>query len=90
MQTRREMPIETYASEQLSRRRKKIRRRGPKIGHLTPEQLHSLRIQVKKTRYAVEFFSSVYGSKTSAKRRKKVASILRQLQDCLGGMQITL
>lgn len=81
---RREMPIKIYAAEQLSLRRKKIRRRGAKISRLSPEQLHGLRIQVKKARYAVEFFSSVYGGNKSAKRRKKVVSTLRQLQDCLG------
>ncbi len=86
MRIRREMPIETYAAEQLSRRRKKIRRRGAKIGQLSPEQLHTLRIQVKKARYAAEFFSSVYGGKRLAKRRKKVVSCLRQLQNCLGGL----
>ena len=86
MQIRRETPIETYAAEQLSRRRKKIRRRGAKISQLSPEQLHTLRIQVKKARYAAEFFSSVYGGKKLAKRRKKVVSCLRQLQNCLGGL----
>ena len=84
MRIRREMPIKIYAAEQLSLRRKKIRRRGAKISRLSPEQLHSWRIQVKKARYAVEFFSSVYGGNKSAKRRKKVVSTLRQLQDCLG------
>ena len=86
MRTRRERPIELHAAEQLSRRRKKIRRRGARIDHLNAEQLHRLRIQVKKARYAVEFFSSVFDGKKSAKRRKKVASSLRQLQNCLGGL----
>ena len=86
MRLRREMPIKTYAAEQLSRRCKKIRRRGAKIDHLDAEQLHRLRIQVKKARYAVEFFSSVYGGKKSVKRRKNVLSSLRQLQNCLGGL----
>ena len=86
MRIRREMPIKIYAAEQLSLRRKKIRRRGAKIGRLSPEQLHGLRIQVKKARYAVEFFSSVYGGNKSAKRRKKIVSSLRQLQNCLGGL----
>ena len=86
MRIRREMPIETYAAEQLSRRRKKIRRQGAKIDQLSPEQLHTLRIQVKKARYAVEFFSSVYGGKKLAKRRKKVVTSLRQLQNYLGGL----
>jgi triphosphatase len=86
MRARREMPIEIHAAEQLSRRRKRIRRRGAKIGDLSPEQLHRLRIQVKKTRYAAEFFSSVYQGKKSAERCKKILSSLRQLQNCLGGI----
>jgi triphosphatase len=84
MRTRREMPIEIYAAEQLSQRRKRIRRRGAKIGDLSPEQLHRLRIQVKKARYAAEFFSSVYKGKRAVKRCKKVLSSLMQLQNCLG------
>ena len=42
MRARREMPINIRAAEQLSQRRKKIRRRGAKIGDLSPEQLHRL------------------------------------------------
>ena len=80
------MPIEIYAAEQLSQRRKKIRRRGANIGDLNPEQLHRLRIQVKKARYAAEFFSSVYEGKKAAKRCKKVVSSLMRLQNCLGGI----
>ncbi len=86
MRARREMPIEIHAAKQLSRRRKRIRRRGAEIGDLSPEQLHKLRIQVKKTRYAAEFFSSVYQGKKSAKRGKKILSSLMQLQNCLGGI----
>jgi len=86
VRARREMPIELHAANQLSQRRKKIRRRGAKIGDLSPEQLHILRIQVKKTRYAAEFFSSVYQGKKAAKRRKTILSSLTQLQNCLGGI----
>ena len=79
------MPIEIHAAEQLSQRRKRIRRRGAKIGDSSPEQLHRLRIQVKKARYAAEFFSSVYQGKKATKRCEKVVSSLMQLQNCLGG-----
>jgi CHAD domain-containing protein len=84
MRTRREMPIETYAAEQLSQRRKKIRRRGAKIDSLDPQQLHRLRIQVKKARYATEFLNGVFHEKKSAKRCKEIKSSLTQLQNCLG------
>jgi inorganic triphosphatase YgiF len=86
MRASREMPIEIYAANQLSRRRKKIRRRGAKIGNLSPEQLHRLRIQGKKARYAAELFSSVYQGKKSAKRSKNIISSLMQMQNCLGGI----
>ncbi len=82
---RRAIPIETLAAEQLSQRRKKIRRRGAEIGELSPEQLHQLRIQIKKTRYATEFFASFYQGKKTAKRCEKFRSALKQLQNCLGG-----
>ena len=86
MRSRRQKPIEIYAAEQLSRRRKKIRRRGAKLSDLPPEQLHRLRIQVKKARYATEFFSGMYQGKKAAKRRKAIRSFLMELQDCLGGI----
>jgi triphosphatase len=85
MAARRAIPIETLAAEQLSRRRKKIRRRGAEIGELSPEQLHRLRIQIKKTRYATEFFACVYQGKKNEKRCEKFRSALKQLQNCLGG-----
>jgi triphosphatase len=80
----REMPIEVFASEQLSRRYKRIKRRGARINDRDPEQLHRLRIEVKKARYATEFFSGLYHGKKSAKQRKKMKSSLMQLQGCLG------
>jgi triphosphatase len=86
MRARREMPIEIFAAEQLSQRRKKIRRRGARINNLNPQQLHGLRIQVKKARYATEFFSGLFQGKKPAKRCKKIKSSLVQLQNCLGKM----
>jgi inorganic triphosphatase YgiF len=82
---RRAMPVEMLAAAQLAQRRKKIRRRGAKIDDLDPEQLHKLRIQIKKTRYATEFFAGTFRSKKAAKRHEKFHSSLKQLQNCLGG-----
>ncbi|WP_425908176.1 CHAD domain-containing protein [Nitrobacter sp. TKz-YC02] len=84
MRTRRDMPIELYAAEQLSRRCKRIKRRGARIDGLNAEQLHRLRIQVKKVRYAIEFFADLYHRKKSAKQHKKIRASLTQLQNCLG------
>jgi triphosphatase len=84
IRAQREMPIGIYASEQLSRRYKRIRRRGARINELDPEQLHQLRIQVKKARYATEFFSGLYDGKKTTKQCKKTKSSLMQLQGHLG------
>ena len=81
---RRELPIEIFAADQLSHRCKRIKRRGRRIGDLDPEQLHRLRIQVKKARYATDFFGSVYHGKKSAKQCRKIKSSLMQLQNSLG------
>ena len=81
---RSEIPIEIYAADQLSHRYRRIRRRGRRIDDLNPEQLHGLRIQVKKARYASDFFSGLYRGKKSAKQCKKVKSSLMQLQNSLG------
>src|SRR5262245_7984781 len=85
IRARSEMPIEIHAAEQLSRRRKRLRRKGAKIAKLSPAQLHSLRIQVKKTRYAAEFFSGTYSGRKSARRCKRILKSLGQLQNYLGG-----
>src|SRR6266700_428793 len=84
MRAQRDMPIEIFASEQLSRRYKRVRRRGARINKLDPEQLHRLRIDVKKARYATEFFSRLYDGKKIGKQCKKMKSCLMQLQGCLG------
>jgi triphosphatase len=84
LRARRELPVEIYAARQLSLRRKKIRRRGARINSLNLQQLHSLRLQVKKARYATEFFSGLFHGKKSTKRRKTVKASLMQLQNSLG------
>ncbi len=82
---RRAAPIGALVIEQLSSRRKKIRRRGARIGELDPEQLHRLRIQIKKTRYATEFFAILFQGKKASRRHQKFHAALKELQNGLGG-----
>src|SRR5262245_26602890 len=82
---RRAASIVALATEQLSRRRKKIRRQGAKIDDLDPPQRHRLRIQIKKTRYATEFFSSLFEGRKAARRQRKFHAALKELQNILGG-----
>jgi len=78
--------ISEFAAEQLDRRWKKIRKRGRKLRELDPRRRHKLRIQVKKTRYAGEFFAGVFASRKANRRRKTFLRTIEPLQDCLGDL----
>jgi inorganic triphosphatase YgiF len=81
---RREQPIEIVARTQLKRRLKKIRKRGRRLAKLDPHARHKLRIQVKKLRYATEFYKTVFPGKKKDKRRAAFLSALKRMQECFG------
>ena len=58
-------PVSELASQALSERWKKVVKRARGLATLTVEQRHELRKEQKKLRYAVEFFSSLYGRSVS-------------------------
>ena len=80
------LPIEIFAAEQLSLRRRKLRKKAKTFAGLDPPQRHKLRIQAKKLRYASGFFGSLFSGKQSDKRRKKFLAALETVQDCLGDL----
>ena len=65
-----DVAIEASAAEQLTRRFRKIRKRGRMLARLDARRRHKLRIQAKKVRYASEFFADLFPGKKAAKRRK--------------------
>jgi triphosphatase len=81
-----DLPIEVSAAEQLTRRWRKVRKKGKALAQLDAKSHHKLRIQAKKLRYAVEFFASLFPDKRSSKRRNKFAPALERLQDGLGDL----
>jgi len=83
---RNERPIEIYAAEQLTRRRKKIVKKAKIFCRLQPEQRHRLRIAVKKFRYIAEFVGSVFPAKKSTKRRTALLGSVKRIQNCLGAL----
>jgi triphosphatase len=84
LRERGETPIEVVARAQLSRRWKKIRKRGRRLAELDPRARHKLRIQAKKLRYATEFYKSVFTGKKKEKRRDAFLAALKDMQDCFG------
>src|SRR5215510_1707162 len=64
----------------------KVRKRGKQLAHLNANKRHKLRIQVKKLRYAAEFFSGLFQDKKAMRRQKKFMPALKRLQDGLGDL----
>src|SRR6185312_7735973 len=79
-------PVEILAGNALARRRKKIRRQAAHLDVLDDEQIHLLRLRIKKIRYAAEFFAGLFVGKKAEKRQKKFQSTLRRLQNSLGSL----
>ena len=80
------LPIEVFAGEQLSLRRRKIRKRAKSFAKLDARRRHKLRIQAKKLRYATDFFGGLFTDKRSDKQRNKFLAALESVQDCLGDL----
>ncbi len=81
-----DLPIETFAFEQLARRWRKVRKKGRVLAQLDSRSRHKLRIQTKKLRYAAEFFATLFTTKRAHKRRKQFLPALERLQDGLGDL----
>src|SRR5262249_18158806 len=86
VRSRGEGPIEVFAAEQLRRQWRKVRKRGKQLAQLNANKRHRLRIQVKKLRYAAQFFSELFRDNKARRRQKKFMSALKRLQDGLGDL----
>jgi triphosphatase len=76
--------IVAHAEEELTRRWRKIRKRGKNLAVLEPEDRHQLRIEIKKLRYAAEFFESLFKGSAARKAKKSAREVLESLQETLG------
>ncbi|MCK0512190.1 CHAD domain-containing protein [Aromatoleum buckelii] len=72
--------LRNFVRLQLTRLRKKVRRRFEAAADLVPAHLHALRIALKRLRYGVEFFAPLFPAKAS---RRYLERIVRA-QDALG------
>ncbi|HEX2554601.1 MAG TPA: CHAD domain-containing protein [Microvirga sp.] len=80
----REEPIEARARHELSRRWKRVLKRGRRLAALEAEPRHELRIEIKKLRYGAEFFAGLFGGRRAKERRRAVLEGLANLQETLG------
>jgi len=82
----RQQPVAVHAAQQIARRRKQCRRIGRDLDALTDAERHRVRIAVKKLRYTVDFFASLYGSRSGHKRKSEILRACQKLQDSLGAL----
>jgi inorganic triphosphatase YgiF len=77
-------PLSHFASHEIRRRHRRLLRPDggvrSALADLSPEARHRVRIDVKRLRYAVDFFSSLLGNK----RMARYVKILGEIQDLLG------
>ncbi|TAI61776.1 CHAD domain-containing protein [Bradyrhizobium sp. Leo170] len=81
-----DVPIEKFATDVLHRRTRKARKQGQHLDRLSPRARHKLRIRIKKIRYAVDFFETLFPAKRDRKRLKRLSSHLKKIQDALGAL----
>ncbi|WNV05627.1 CHAD domain-containing protein [Candidatus Methylospira mobilis] len=74
------LPVKTFAAAILTRRRRKAGKAGRHFRRLEPKARHALRIDLKKLRYASEFFRSLWPGKAA----REAALVVSSLQDELG------
>lgn len=78
--------IDRYASKALNRCHRRVERRGRHWDKLDDESRHRLRLQVKKLRYASEFFCELFPETKALDRQKEFFKALRALQTSLGDL----
>jgi inorganic triphosphatase YgiF len=81
---RRSQPVTVPAEEELGRHWKKIIKQGRNLVELDSEERHQVRIEIKKLRYATEFFESLFKGGGAKKRKRAALSTLEALQETLG------
>lgn len=80
----RDLPAQDRGIEEFSRRWQRIRKDARQMADLNGETRHKLRIRIKKLRYGVEFFATLFPGAPARKNRKAMLDLLEGLQDVLG------
>jgi CHAD domain-containing protein len=77
--------VAEYSARKLSRWHRKLLKKSRRLGDMSTEKLHRLRIATKKLRYAIEFFAPLFSAKHPA-RQKAMLKYLRKAQEALGSL----
>jgi inorganic triphosphatase YgiF len=78
--------IRPFATHLFERRTRKARRKAKRVGEVAAPKRHKLRIAIKKLRYALYFFESLFIQNGSPKALSRYKKYLQDLQDNLGAL----
>jgi triphosphatase len=81
---RRGRPVADLAEGEIERRWRRVLKRGRNLGNLNPDERHQVRIEIKKLRYATEFFDTLFKGGGVKKRKRVALKVLEALQETLG------
>jgi inorganic triphosphatase YgiF len=70
----------------LDRRQRKLRRLAKAADTQDDEQLHALRIEIKKLRYAISFFAPLFAGEKVRRQQRAQEKLLGGLQEVLGNL----
>ncbi len=74
------------AADQLSRQWRRVKRHSDMLGKVAAEDLHQLRLDVKKLRYSAEFLAGLSAKRPKLARRERFVLALKELQESLGDL----
>jgi triphosphatase len=78
--------VKPFAVDLFVRRTKKTKRRAKKLRKFNVRERHKLRIAIKKLRYTIYFFESLFKESEYAKALSRYKDRLGKLQDSLGAL----
>lgn len=75
----RDLPLAEFAARMLDHRLKRLLESGHDLADLPPAELHKVRIQAKRLRYAAEFFTPLFPRKETRQFIRRVERLQEQL-----------
>ena len=72
-------PLAEFAARELARRRARVRARGADLTTLPADALHALRIEVKRLRYACEFFAPLFPARAVRRLIRRTSAVQERL-----------
>ena len=83
---RRDQRVKPFAADLFARRISRAKKRAKGIRGLSVKKRHKLRIAMKKLRYSIYFFESLFEGRAAAKELSRYKVSLARLQDSLGAL----